>query len=75
MQEKVQAGSDVVGAGRDLYNDLFYTSRHIPIRPSFPDPFVMRGSFHMLANSLKVGWHSEFENRLAHLFNRALQPS
>jgi hypothetical protein len=75
MQEKVQAGNDVVGAGRDLYNDLFYTSRHIPIRPSFPDPFVMRGSFHMLANSLKVGWHSEFENRLAHLLNRALEPA
>jgi hypothetical protein len=73
MKEEVDRGADVVAAGRELYNELCYTSRHIPIRPSFPDPFVMRGSLHMLSNALKVGWHSEFETRLSHLLVRAVR--
>ncbi len=75
MEEQIGAGAEVEEAGRELYNELCYTSRHIPIRPSFPDPFVMRGSLHMLANGLKVGWHSEFETRLSHLLVRAVRPA
>ena len=39
----------------------------IPIRPAVTEPFVCRGSLHMLADALQVGWHSEFRDRLAHL--------
>ncbi len=42
----------------------------IPIRPAVTEPFVCRGSLHMLADALQVGWHAEFRDRLAHL----LQP-
>ncbi len=41
----------------------------IPIRPAVTEPFVCRGSLHMLADRLQVGWHSEFRERLAHLLN------
>ncbi|WP_416208245.1 ABC-three component system protein [Halomonas sp.] len=37
------------------------------IRPSVTEPFVCRGSLHMLADELRVGWHPEFRDRLAHL--------
>ncbi|MDT3680331.1 MAG: hypothetical protein ROZ64_16025 [Burkholderiaceae bacterium] len=39
----------------------------ICIRPSVTEPFVCRGSLHMLADELRVGWHPEFRDRLAHL--------
>lgn len=39
----------------------------IPIRPNVTEPFVCRGSLHMLADDLRIGWHPEFRDRLAHL--------
>jgi hypothetical protein len=39
----------------------------IPIRPAVTEPFVSRGSLHILADDLRIGWHSEFRDRLAHL--------
>jgi len=39
----------------------------IPIRPAVTEPFVTRGSLHILADDLRVGWHPEFRDRLAHL--------
>lgn len=39
----------------------------IPIRPSVTEPFVTRGSFHILADDLRIGWHAEFQQRLQHL--------
>jgi hypothetical protein len=41
----------------------------IPIRPAVIEPFVTRGSMHMLADDLRVGWHAEFRDRLAHLLS------
>lgn len=39
----------------------------IPIRPAVTEPFVTRGSLHILADGLRVGWHTEFYDQLAHL--------
>ncbi|GAO01721.1 hypothetical protein PSR1_00581 [Anaeromyxobacter sp. PSR-1] len=39
----------------------------IPIRPSVTEPFITRGSFHMLADDLRVGWHPEFQQLLSKL--------
>jgi hypothetical protein len=36
-----------------------------PIRPSVTEPFVSRGSFHMLSDKSRIGWHPEFRDRLA----------
>lgn len=40
---------------------------NLPIRKNVTQPFIMRGTFHELANQLKVGWHVDFMERLCHL--------
>jgi hypothetical protein len=39
----------------------------IPIRPSVTEPFVSRGSLHMLSDEARIGWHPEFRARLESL--------
>lgn len=39
----------------------------LPIRANVTEPFVTRGSFQILSNTLRVGWHPEFMDRLRHL--------
>jgi hypothetical protein len=73
MKENLADEENHAVAGRNLYNNIIDMPRHIPIRPSFPDPFVMRGSFHILANSLKVGWHPQFKDRLARALESAMK--
>ncbi|GAA4089688.1 ABC-three component system protein [Nonomuraea soli] len=34
------------------------------IRPDCHDPFICKGSFHILADGKRVGWHPDFEVRL-----------
>ena len=43
----------------------------IAIRPGVTEPFVVRGSFHMLADEAppRIGWHPEFLDRLAEILN------
>ena len=38
-----------------------------PIRPNVTEPFVSRGSLHMLSDELRVGWHIDFRSHLANL--------
>ncbi len=38
-----------------------------PIRPQVQHPSMTRGSFHILADTLRLGWHPEFMQRLKHL--------
>lgn len=51
--------------GRELFQCV--QNKDIRIRPLCGDAFVMRGSYHILANKLKVGWHRDFVDRLKHL--------
>lgn len=53
--------------GRRLFSDI--EKKDIRIRPKCQEAFVMRGSYHMLANQLKVGWHIDFYDRLKQLLN------
>jgi len=39
----------------------------IAIRPNVTEPFVSRGSLHMLADDARIGWHPEFRDTLASL--------
>lgn len=41
----------------------------IPIRASVTEPFVTRGSLHMLADDGRLGWHPEFRSRLAEVLS------
>lgn len=42
----------------------------IPIRPSVTEPFLCRGSLHLLADNMRVGWHPEFRSRLETLLQK-----
>jgi len=54
-------------------------SATIAIRPGVTEPFVVRGSLHMLADEAppRIGWHPEFHHRLAEILNAtvAVPPS
>ncbi len=41
-----------------------------PIRPQVGHPSMTRGSLHILANALEVGWHPDFAQRLRYLLER-----
>jgi hypothetical protein len=55
-----------VRKGRALFNWMDGEAE-FNIRKNCDEPYVVRGSYHMLANKLKVGWHLEFIDRLGYL--------
>ena len=40
---------------------------NLPIRRNVTQPFIMRGTFHELANQLRVGWHVDYMEQFCHL--------
>jgi hypothetical protein len=44
-------------------------SASIPIRPGVTEPFITRGSLHMMADEVRLGWHPQFRERLATLLH------
>jgi len=51
--------------GRELFGNI--ENLNLPIRERVTQPFIMRGSYHDLANRMMVGWHIDFMERLCHL--------
>jgi C-terminal domain 7 of the ABC-three component (ABC-3C) systems len=67
-QMKDDLGEDVaetakLDAARTLFK-FFETGELPPIRPACTEPFIARGTYQMLSDELKVGWHIEFRERL-----------
>ncbi|MDO8871785.1 MAG: hypothetical protein Q7V05_03520 [Methanoregula sp.] len=54
-----------VNAARAIYNWV-EKEADIPLRKC-QEPFITRGSYHILADKGKVGWHLDFESRIANL--------
>lgn len=70
MADDLAGYSDVteeekIKEGCKLFSEM--EKKDIRIRPKCQEAFVMRGSYHMLANKLKVGWHIDFYERLQKL--------
>ncbi len=73
-----QQMSDVLGAdaaeeektraGQNLYSWV-ETGAHHPIRPAVSEPAIARGTYQILADDLRVGWHLEFRQRLKALLS------
>jgi hypothetical protein len=61
--------ADRLAAGRALYERIQVLD--LWIRANCQERFVVRGSYHMLANELKVGWHPDFIDRLRDLLGPA----
>jgi hypothetical protein len=59
--------------GRKLFNDV--QDLDIDIRDRFSEAFLMRGSYHILANREKppLGWHPKFVEKLQELAERAVE--
>jgi len=47
------------------------TGTHNPIRRGVTEPAIARGTYQMLADNLRVGWHLEFRQRLQALLSTA----
>ena len=58
---------DKVRYGQALFKEI--EAGDIRIRPKVQDAFVMRGSYHILANQLKIGWHIDFQERLKQILS------
>ena len=54
-------------AGRAVYD--WAHEADIYIRPQCREPYIHRGSFQLLSDKLRVGWHPEFLARLEHLLS------
>jgi len=63
-----------VKAGRLLYNWAEQSTGHLRLRERVMEPYVVRGTFHILANdnpTPRVHWHPRFLQRLAKLLEVA----
>ena len=72
MQEDLDENSessdnDKIREGRKLLKQI--ENKDIRIRSKCDEAFVMRGSYHILANQLRVGWHVDFKERLKYLLD------
>jgi hypothetical protein len=71
MKDAVVAGIDELLLARHGLNLYQWVETEAPsqsalwVRPQFQSPYMTRGSFHILAELLRVGWHPDFESRLA----------
>jgi hypothetical protein len=50
-------------AAQNLYKWVETGTHHV-IRPAVTEPVIARGTYQMLADDLRVGWHLEFRERL-----------
>ena len=59
---------NIVRKGRDFYAEVMKLNVHI--RSRCTDEFITRGSYHILANQLHLGWHLNYKDLLSHLVIR-----
>lgn len=69
QNHEVDEESKKAFAGRAVFD--WAEDASIYIRPQCQEPYIHRGSFQILADKLKIGWHPEFLNRLEHLLTPA----
>ena len=68
QQMRDELGDDVAEdvkkrAAKELYKWVEIGAHHL-IRPAVTEPAIARGTYQMLADDLRVGWHLEFRERL-----------
>ncbi len=57
-----------IQAAQHLYKWI-ENGTHLPIRSAVTEPAISRGTYQMLADDLRVGWHLEFRNHLMDLIS------
>jgi hypothetical protein len=66
--------AEKVAAAKAIYKWATLEARR-RIRPDCDEPFVSKGSFHILADDLRVGWHIDFLTRLMTVLEPAGAPA
>lgn len=63
-RKKSVSEEELIENGYQLFD--WMNEANIFIRKECTEPYVMRGSYHLIADNpnLKIGWHPEFEKRL-----------
>jgi len=68
QQMRDELGEDAADAAKTRAAQNLYkwveTGTHHVIRPAVTEPAISRGTYQMLADDLRVGWHLEFRERL-----------
>lgn len=64
------AEDEINHAAQELYAWV-ETGAHHPIRSGVTEPAIARGTYQILADNLRVGWHLEFRERLQALLSGA----
>jgi len=71
MKERISDyGDQITEKDKCAHGNILFSTiedQQLPIRQNVTKPFIMRGTYHELANQLKVGWHIDFLERLCHL--------
>lgn len=67
QNHEVQEEIKMAVAGRAVFD--WAQDANVFIRPLCQQPYIHRGSFQILADRLKIGWHPEFLARLEHLLS------
>ncbi len=58
--------------GREIFNQAS-SNAQARIRQKYEEPFMTRGSLHLLADDRRVGWHPDFEARLQELLEPVIE--
>ncbi|AJW71226.1 ABC-three component system protein [Nitrosopumilus adriaticus] len=64
--------SKKIEKGREILNWVNSTTS-LCIRDRCTEPYVTQGSYHMLANRKKIGWHVDFEKKLKSIIRHATE--
>jgi hypothetical protein len=67
---EAQSENDARGRGRDVQLAC-ERAMFEPIRPRVAAPYIQRGSMHILADELRVGWHPDWVARMRQLLEGA----
>ena len=59
--EGAENPQEIIQAGKNFYNE-FIEKNHPNIRPNYSSVYYPIGSYHMLAEKKRIGWHPNYEN-------------
>ena len=59
--EGTENSQEMIQAGKDFFNK-FIGKNHPNIRPNYSSVYYPIGSYHMLADKKRIGWHPNYEN-------------
>lgn len=63
IEDELEHEKNKIRCGKQIYNTIELDTQ-INIRKNCTESYVMRGSYHMLSDALRIGWHPDFKQIL-----------